>query len=107
MNEYRYMRTLLFFDLPIETKAQRKAYRNFVKKIKAQGFFMIQKSVYTKLSIDAQAADSSIKIIRNSLPNEGIVSVLTVTEKQFASMEYLLGEYKTDVLESDERIVEL
>lgn len=107
MNEYRYMRTILFFDLPVETVKQKKAYRDFVKQLKINGFFRMQKSVFCKMSIDMQNVDSTINRLKSKLPNEGIVMSLTVTEKQFENMVYLLGDYKSELLETDERLVEL
>lgn len=107
MNEYRYMRTILFFDLPVETSKQKRAYREFVKSLKVNGFFRMQKSVFCKMSIDIQNVDSTIHRLKSKLPSEGVVMSLTVTEKQFASMIYLLGDYKSELLETDERLVEL
>lgn len=107
MRDYRYMRTLIFFDLPTLTATQRRNYRIFVKKIKALGFFMMQESVYSKMSINDQYVESTLKAIEQFLPNDGSIFALTVTEKQFASMKFLVGEFKTDVLVSDERIIEL
>lgn len=99
------MRTLLFFDLPTYTAEDRKNYRKFVKMIKTNGFYMIQESVYCRMSIDQQMADTIANRIRISIPPEGNIMLLNVTEKQFSSMQILLGESKTDVLNSDERIV--
>lgn len=99
------MRTLLFFDLPTYTPEDRKNYRKFVKMIKINGFYMLQESVYCRMSIDQQMADTIANRIRTSIPPEGNIMLLNVTEKQFSSMQILLGESKTDVLNSDERIV--
>ena len=107
MNEYRYMRSILFFDLPVETAKQKRSYTDFVKILKVNGFFRIQKSVYCKMSIDIQNAELSIKSIKTKLPSEGVVMVMTITEKQFSSMQYLLGGYETDIIETDARIIEL
>lgn len=101
------MRAILFFDLPVEKVSQQRAYRHFVKDIKKLGFYMLQKSVYVKMGIDIQAIDSVIEKIKRIIPEEGDISILTITEKQFASIELLLGEGKTDVINSDERVVEL
>ncbi len=101
------MRLILFFDLPVETSVNRRDYRNFVKDIKKLGFYMIQESVYVKLGIDLRSVQSSIEKIKRILPHKGNISVLTITEKQFTDIDILLGEMKTDVVDSDERIVEL
>ncbi len=101
------MRLLLFFDLPVETSSQRRNYRKFVKEIKKMGFYMMQQSVYVKLGIDMQSAHSSVEKVKKVVPSEGNIFVLTITEKQFSNIDMILGHVKTDVVDSDERIVEL
>ena len=101
------MRSILFFDLPVEKVSQQREYRKFIKNIKKLGFYMLQKSVYVKMGIDAQAIDSTIDKVKKNCPKEGEISILTITEKQFANIELLLGEGKTDVINNDERVIEL
>lgn len=104
---YRFMRSLLMFDLPVETAKQRSIAHKFVKFLKDEGFVMFQESIYVKLSLNDSAAKATIRVIKNHLPPEGMVSVLTITENQFASMETLIGEFKTDVVVNDEHVLEL
>ncbi len=65
----------------------------------------MQESVYCKLAQNSTAANSIIDSIRKNKPEEGLVQVLKVTEKQFSKMEYIVGESKSNVLTSDERLV--
>lgn len=44
-------------------------------------------------------------VIRKNRPTNGIVQVMTVTEKQFAGMEYITGEHHSEVIDSDERLI--
>lgn len=101
------MRAILFFDLPVEKLLQQREYRRFVKEIKKNGFYMLQKSVYVKMGIDAQAIDLTIEKIKKIIPKEGQIFILTITEKQFASISFLLGENVTDIINNDERVIEL
>lgn len=101
------MRSILMFDLPVETASQRRAYRQFVKYLKSIGFIMFQESIYVKLSINEAAVKNMENSIKTHLPNDGLVSMLTVTGKQFASIDYLVGEFETDIVDSDERYLEL
>ena len=101
------MRTILFFDLPSITKTDHRQYRKFVKFIKSKGFVMLQESVYSKLSLNESVVDSTIKEIKTGLPKDGIVSVLTITEKQFSSIEHLLGQINIDVVTNDDKVVKL
>lgn len=95
------------FDLPVETAKQRRAYRQFVKFIKKQGFIMFQESIYVRLSINSSAVENLKKKIEDNVPSEGNVSMLTVTEKQFNDIDFFLGEFQTDIINSDQRVVEL
>ncbi|WP_253677708.1 CRISPR-associated endonuclease Cas2 [Treponema sp. OMZ 788] len=71
------------------------------------GFIMQQKSVYSKLVLNLTSRDSVVKNIEKNKPPEGLVEVLTVTEKQYARMEIIIGESKTEYLHTDERLVVL
>lgn len=99
------MRIMVLFDLPVLTEKQRRDYREFRKYLLKAGFFMMQESVYCKLVQNAGVADVVQESIRKNKPGEGLVQILRVTEKQFAKMEYVIGENKSLVLDTDERLV--
>ena len=101
---YRFMRVLVMFDLPTETSLQR---RKFRKTLIKNGFIMMQESVYVKLAMNQGSADLIVKSIRKMCPDEGIVQVLQITEKQFSKMEFLVGESQTEYVDNDERLLEL
>ena len=75
-----------FFDLPTETKKQRKAYTGFRKFLLKDGFLMHQFSVYIRHCSSYEAQESHIKKVEKNLPKEGKVSLLTVTDKQFENI---------------------
>ena len=85
------MRMLVFFDLPVVTKPERRAYTQFRKFLLNDGFDMIQFSVYGRILNGRDAEEKHMKRVINNLPPEGSVRVLTVTEKQFGSMKMLVG----------------
>lgn len=87
----RYMRMIVFFDLPVETAQQRKRYRLFRKFLIKEGYLMLQESVYAKLVVNDGAAEAAIMRLRKNRPPEGLVQVLKVTEKQFAGMIDITG----------------
>ncbi len=101
------MRVIVFFDLPTETPQDRRAYRTFRKALIKSGFMMLQESVYCRMLITPSAEKALINSIKSVKPPDGIVQVLTVTEKQFAGMEYLVGSFKSEVVDSDKRLVVL
>lgn len=102
---YRFMRLLVFFDLPTETAENRRDYRHFRKILIKNGFMMLQESVYCRMFITASAQRTAMETIKKHKPAEGMVQMLSVTEKQFAKMEYIVGECRSDVIDSDERLV--
>ena len=101
------MRSLLMFDLPTITASDKHEYRKFVKLIKELGFIMFQESIYIKLSINETAVKSIKNTIKNNLPKKGLISMLTITEKQFNDINYMLGDFTTDIINSDDRVIEL
>lgn len=103
----RYMRIVLFFDLPVNTETERRAYRLFRKKLIKDGFIMLQNSVYAKMALNPSAAKMVRDRVNKFKPEIGIIQILIITEKQFASMEYLIGENSTDIINSTDRLVKL
>ena len=66
---------------------------------------MMQESIYCKLALNGTAANAIIDGVRKNKPSEGLVQLLSVTEKQYAKMEFIIGEATNEVLDSDERLV--
>lgn len=93
------------FDLPITTDQGRKEYTSFRKFLIKSGYLMMQESIYCKLAQNDTVADSLIDNIRKNKPSSGIVQVMKLTEKQFSRMEYIVGEGKSEVINTDERLV--
>lgn len=101
------MRLIVFFDLPTETQKNRYDYSVFRRYLIKSGFVMMQESVYCKLVLNNVVIQAIKEKLRQNLPSEGLVEVLEVTERQFSSIEYMLGENKSEVLESMDRLVEV
>ena len=92
----RYMRIIVFFDLPTLTKTNRKnasRFRNFLIK---DGYIMLQLSVYSRICKGQDDVEKHTKRLKSLIPKEGSVRLLTVTEKQYASMEVLVGSLKKE-----------
>ena len=102
---FRYMRVIVFFDLPVLTDANRIDYRTFRKYLVKSGFMMVQESVYCKLAQNSSMADIIVDNIKKNRPNEGLVQVLRVTEKQYSKMDFIVGEKTGDILTTVERLV--
>ncbi|MBQ0115785.1 MAG: CRISPR-associated endonuclease Cas2 [Bacteroidales bacterium] len=91
-SEYRVMWVMVFFDLPTETKLQRKVAAKFRKDIMGDGFTMFQFSIYIRHCASAENAQVHIKRVKNYLPQSGKVGILCVTDKQFGNMELFFGK---------------
>lgn len=87
LNEYRILWVLVLFDLPTETKKDRKAYTDFRTKILKDGFVMFQFSIYLRHCSSRENADVHIKRVKSFLPEKGHVGIMTITDKQFGMME--------------------
>lgn len=101
----RVMRVIVFFDLPITTIQGIRAYTKFRRFLLKDGFIMMQESVYSKLAQNQLAANALISHVRKNSPDEELIQILTVTEKQYSNMEMIIGNKKDDVINSSERMI--
>lgn len=103
----RFMRMVIFFDLPTTTHKSLVEYRKFRKFLIKSGFIMLQESVYSKLVINRNSLALIKKKVYDNLPSGGNIQLLEITEKQYASIEYLRGERQKAIINSEDRVVEL
>ena len=103
----RIMRTIVFFDLPNIYAKDRRNYQLFRKFLLNEGFIMLQESVYSKLVLNSEQGKLLLERIRKKSPKKGIIQVLTITEKQYAQIEYIIGENNTKIINSEEKLVVL
>lgn len=89
---YRIMWILVLFDLPTETKKEKKAYTDFRKRLMTDGFTMFQFSIYIRHCASHENADVHIKRVKSFLPEKGQVGILCITDKQFGSIEIFMGK---------------
>ena len=91
MENEKFMRLIVFFDLPTKTKKDRKVYTLFRKKLMQNGFFMLQYSVYCRICKGMQLSQKYIEYVKKVTPSKGNIRILQVTDKQFSSMELIVG----------------
>ena len=101
------MRVMVLFDLPTITEKNRAEYRKFHKFLIQEGFIMMQESVYIKLALNQNTAAAIIDALKKNKPPEGLVQILSVTEKQFSKIEIITGDYSSDTVDSNERLLML
>ena len=95
LNAYRIMWVLVFFDLPTETKLERKIYAKFRKDLQKDGFSMFQFSIYLRHCASMENAEVHIKRVKKILPEKGHIGIMTITDKQFGMMEIFQGKKET------------
>ena len=91
LSEYRGVWLFAMFDLPVDSKKARKRYVHFRKGLLKQGFSMLQFSVYARYFGSEEASTAHRKRIEASVPCEGHVRLLTITDKQFGRMQVFYG----------------
>ena len=112
MSGFRFMRMIVFFDLPTLTNEDKRNYRKFRKALIKNGFIMLQESVYCKMMTSPSMEKSMKKVsktmknmVHNNKPPKGLIQTITITEKQFVKMDYIVGEYTSDIIDSEERLI--
>lgn len=90
----RYMYLLVFFDLPVTTKAERRDASLFRRFLQGDGYDMVQFSVYARICRGREAVETHFRRLSENLPSTGCVRLLQVTEQQYGRMKILVGERK-------------
>lgn len=89
--EDKYLILLIFFDLPTKTKYEKRIARKFRNHLLKDGFFMIQFSVYARISKNYALLEKHINRINKYLPNTGSVKTLIINKEQYNSMKELIN----------------
>ncbi|MCQ2531086.1 MAG: CRISPR-associated endonuclease Cas2 [Saccharofermentans sp.] len=101
------MRLIVFFDLPTQTKEERKRYSSFRKYLLKHGFTMLQYSVYVRITRNYDDCEKYISMIENNKPPQGDIRCLRVTEKQYEGIELIIGSNEGKEDFSDEELIEI
>jgi len=88
---YKFMRLILFFDLPMVTKSEVRIYNKFRKYLIKNGYLMMQFSVYSKIFNNRDAVINHIDILKRQVPNQGQIRIMMVTEKQYSKIDIIVG----------------
>lgn len=95
-NAYRNMWVMVLFDLPTETKKERKNASKFRKILLENGYVMFQFSIYIRFCQSVENADMHTKRVKSILPDKGKVGIFSITDKQFGRMEVFYGVKKQE-----------
>ena len=103
----RLVRTIVFFDLPNIYLKDKKNYLKFRKFLLNEGFIMMQESVYSKIVLNTQQSSLLLDRLRKNSPKKGIIQVLTITERQYSQIEYIIGKNDSKIINTEDRLVVL
>jgi len=96
LNAYRIMWVMVYFDLPTETKKERKAAGLFRKNLLKDGFTMFQYSIYVRHCPSKENAEVHKKRVKKFLPETGHVCMMYITDKQFGEIEIFRADKQVD-----------
>ncbi len=96
LNQYRCMWILVFFDLPTDTRIDRRRATLFRKQLLDDGFGMFQFSIYMRFCASRENAAVHIKRTKINLPKKGKVGIMQITDKQFGMMEVFHGQKEAE-----------
>ena len=88
LSGYRILWCLVMFDLPTDTKPQRKAATKFREYLLDQGFERSQFSVYARFVNGKEGFETRVKRIERNLPAYGDVQILQFTDKQYENIRH-------------------
>lgn len=90
------MWVLVLFDLPTETRTDRKRAAKFRKDLLDDGFQMFQFSIYMRFCASRENAAVHIKRTKMNLPKKGKVCIMQITDKQFGMIELFHGQKEVE-----------
>jgi CRISPR-associated protein Cas2 len=85
------------FDLPVDTKDNRREYVQFRKALLKEGFVMLQFSVYARHGVSEESVDTVRHRVKLVLPPHGQVRLMAVTDHQFGKTEVYFGKKRKPV----------
>jgi CRISPR-associated protein Cas2 len=92
LNAYKIMWVMVMYDLPTETKTERRIAARFRKEIMADGFAMFQFSLYVRHCNSRENAEVHIRRVKSILPEKGSIGIMCITDKQFGDIELYVGK---------------
>ena len=83
---------MVFFDLPTDTKKERKAATVFRQNLIKDGFTMFQFSIYIRHCGSKETMGVHIKRVSSFIPTYGKVGIMGITDKQFEEIKLFYGQ---------------
>lgn len=95
---------VVMFDLPVRTKEDRRNYQIFRNLLLENGFVRTQYSIYAKFSPSGILSSRAVNLIKKSVPPQGEVRILHVTDRQWATTVRFFNSAEVDTPEEPEQL---
>jgi CRISPR-associated protein Cas2 len=105
LSGYRIMWILVMFDLPTDTKQQRKDATRFRNFLLDEGFERSQFSVYARFVNGKEAFQTRVNRIERNLPEMGDVQVLNFTDRQYRDIVHFSDQGRQKARENPQQLV--
>ena len=105
LSGYRLMWILVMFDLPTETKTQRKAATAFRNFLLDEGFERSQFSVYARFINGKEAFATRVNRIERNLPDAGDVQILNFTDRQYRDIVHFSDQSRERARKNPQQLV--
>lgn len=105
LSGYRLMWILVMFDLPTDTKVQRKAAGSFRNFLLDEGFERSQFSIYARFVNGKEAFEARIRRIERSLPAQGDVQILSLTDRQYRDIVHFSDQGRRQARKNPSQLV--
>lgn len=86
---YKLMWMMVMFDLPTETKQERRFATQFRTFLQKNGFEKVQWSVYVQFTGTLESSQKYISAVKNNCPPVGDINILFFTDKQFSNIIHI------------------
>ncbi|MCI2083069.1 MAG: CRISPR-associated endonuclease Cas2 [Bacteroidales bacterium] len=104
LSAYLVMWLFVFFDLPTNTKTERRHAAQFRKLLVKDGFSMMQYSVYVRHCASKESMDVHVKRVRSFVPKAGLISILSVTDKQYGEIINYWGKIEAERMTTPQQL---
>jgi len=105
LSGYRLMWILVMFDLPTDTKEQRKKASNFRNFLLDEGFERCQFSVYARFVNGKEAFTTRVNRIERNLPESGDIQILNFTDRQYRDIVHFSDQGRRKARENPQQLV--
>ncbi len=105
LSGYRILWIMVMFDLPTDTKAQRKSATKFRDFLLDEGFERSQFSVYARFVNGKEGFETRVRRIEKNLPEWGDIQVLHFTDKQYEMIHHYSDQGQRPRKKNPEQLV--